>query len=321
MAKDSKKKETKRKTNDWLGFGKYLISALITTILFAFIGSNFIFIQKQVVKGEKKLVEKLFPYDTDKPPYWDNDDEKLKELKLREERLKEIQERNKILKEAQAQAQRGGGNSNQETHSSNMKTNRFLKRLGLDPNIYGFPYKGKAQKLESLKGDLYEWFSNSLEFSYSNGRRFLTYLLDAIQDFPTIVILLISVLIIFPLILLLTPIYGMISTLIGIFNVPSRDGWFLKYLIAFLFIFFFGVPLAGMISVVQMLQVIATFIILPLINYHDVWTIATDHSLLFTAMFGLLVLINSFIYLKPEAVGIMGITYAYLVWRSWKSQQ
>jgi hypothetical protein len=315
MAKDTKKSKG-RKKNDWLGFGKYLISALITTILFAFIGSNFIFIQQQVVKGEKKIIEKLFPYDTDKPPYWDDNDEKLKTRKrLLEIEVAERERRQRVLE------QTGGSNSNQETQGLNMKTNRFLTRLGLNPNIYGFPYKGKAQKLESLKGDLYEWFSNSLEFSYSNGRRFLTYILDAIQEFPTIVILFISVLIIFPLILLLTPIYGMISTLIGIFNVPSRDGWFLKYLIAFLFIILLGVPLAGIVSTVQMLQVLATFIILPLINYRDVWTIVTDQTLLLTAMFGLLVLIESFIYLKPEAVGIMGITYVYLVWKSWKSRQ
>ena len=311
MAKDSKEKVTERKTNDWLGFAKYLVSALITTILWALIGSNFIFLQRQVVKGEKKISE-LFPYDSEKAPYWDSNDEKLKTR----ERLLELEQR-RINDELRRAAQIGGNGNQQDIAALEARKNKILSKLGL--KSYSFPYKGKSKPL-GLKGDLYEWFSKSVEYSYTNGRKLLNDVLDTTSEFHPIFIILLCV----PLlafILFITPFYGLISTIIGTFNTPSRGSW-TRYLVAFLFIFFFGMTVAGSVAAIQMLQVVGTFLILPLLmNWREVWSIITEHCAIFTAIFGLLVLAESFVYLKPEAVGAMGLTYAYLVWKSWKSSQ
>ena len=68
MATDNKK--DKKKSNDWVAFFKGILSSFIMTIIWAIIGSNFLFIQKYIKSGETYLGT-LFPDDPDKAPYYD----------------------------------------------------------------------------------------------------------------------------------------------------------------------------------------------------------------------------------------------------------
>jgi hypothetical protein len=76
MSSESDKQNTEGnqevKENNWKGFGKSILSAFITTFIWAIIGCNFLFLQRYVAEGGEYLGT-LFPDDPNKAPYSSGD--------------------------------------------------------------------------------------------------------------------------------------------------------------------------------------------------------------------------------------------------------
>jgi hypothetical protein len=76
MSSESEKQNTEGnqevKKNNWKGFGKSILSAFITTFIWAIIGCNFMFLQRYVADGGEYLGT-LFPDDPNKAPYSSGD--------------------------------------------------------------------------------------------------------------------------------------------------------------------------------------------------------------------------------------------------------
>lgn len=302
----NKKKESfiDRKNNDWPGFLIMVVKTLVFTLIWALIGSNFYFLQKATIKYENLI--NLLPTDRKKPPYC-----------------------SKLTPQS-------GGNGNSTGINKEIDINIDPKKIDLFHKITGFdkcsnPYKIRTQVyeedgiLKNFPKYFINWIADSIEFSYSTGRKMINdYLFDFFgsrdKDISSIKLLLSTPIIL--LTIIFTPVYGFISTLLGEFISPNK-GWILTIL--FFFILGFDFWIAGSVAFVQLLQMFVTFILLPLyFNAKDVLKIISENSRLFTGFFGLLVFLYSMNYLKVEAVGVMGIFYIYLLYtnyKDWKSKQ
>lgn len=291
MAKDTKK-GIERKENDWIGFFKSVLIAFIITCIWALIGCNFKYLQDYVVKGEGYL-GKLFPDDPFKPPYRDST-------------------------YVPRRPQMGGNNPNEGAIDQN-KSKMFQKITGF--SSYSAPYTMKSNP-PGLWGDFTEWIANSIEFSYVKGRGFINQILNLfdLAEGSVNSSVLIWLYAPFALFLLaMTPLYGFLSTLFGEFQAPNK-GWL--WTIAFFFILGFDFWIAGSVAFVQTLQLLITLLLLPLLlNATNVFKIMGEHYALFTGMFGLLIIINSFRFLKLEANIVLILTYLYLLWKTWKKTQ
>lgn len=290
MANEKAKKEsfTERKENDWGGFGKSVLKSFVITLIWALVGCNFLFLQNYVVKGEQYLGN-LFPSDSTKAPYWD---------------MNKVP-RSKML---------GGGLVQTAGSDMNKKQEMITKITGL--NRYSAPYTLKSNP-PGLWGDFLEWIARSIEFSYVNGRGLISRIFEIFSlggdSLSSSLMLWLSTPFLF-LMIFLTPGFGFFSTLLGELQAPNK-GWLFTIIFAFILGFSFILP--GTVATVQTVQIILTFLLLPLVlNGSEVFKLMGNHYSLYTGMFGLLVLSNSFNYLKLEAVIVMILTYIYLVWKN-----
>ena len=114
------------------------------------------------------------------------------------------------------------------------------------------------------------------------------------------------------IIAVLTPLFGFFTNMYG--QLTNLKGWFLIIMFAIGIITGLGLTFAGLIGSLQLIQVIVTFMFLPLLlNSQEVLSIMGDHRLLISGMFGLLVVMGAFKHLKPLTGIVMSITYLLLV--------
>jgi len=116
--------------------------------------------------------------------------------------------------------------------------------------------------------------------------------------------------------LLLTQFYGFISTLIGEVIAPNK-GWI--WAIIFFFILGFDFILAGIVTIVQTIQNIATFLFVPsILDWNSISEILYDHTTFLTTIFGLYVISSAFTNLDGLMGSTMLVTFIGLMIYNWR---
>lgn len=296
--------------SDWIGFLKSIVSALLIVFVWAIFGCNFMYLQNYVSKGENYMGT-LFPSDNKKPPYSDGSSTSIRD-DLKAGLTKGFQSLKGKISAAKAkktQLTQSGGDVDEK------RLRVFNKLSGLTE--YSWPYDMKDSE-PGLVGDFKAWIAESIEFSYINGRSIINKMFDLTSELsnnlhPSLILLL-SVPII-SLLLSITPVYGLLSTLVGMFQAPNK-GWL--WALVFLFVLGIDFIVAGAVSIWQTLQFFVTFLLMPIIlDSRGVFELMGEHYSFFTGFFGLLVVVNAFSFLSTWPSVVMLLTYIFLLWKNY----
>jgi hypothetical protein len=185
------------------------------------------------------------------------------------------------------------------------------------PTVFTAPYNlGDCGDCEGLGYDAKNWLMSSIRFSYVGGRRVIKGLLSIIRDnakgkdaLPFFLSFLVV-----PLIVFGSQFGGFFLTMLGEFydgkNFLSRFLWGLFFMVFFAF----GPMLAGGVAMVQVIQTIITFGLLPFFqNKMKLWGIFKRNNKLTMALFGYLVLRNASTTLPGLPQWPMWLVYLFLI--------
>lgn len=285
MASNNKNKQ--KKTNKWLDFLNIIIKSFVFVFVWAFIGCNFLFIQKYVSNGEKYLGT-LFPDNPNTIPYTNR---QIGGFKL---------------------TQSGGGLD----HLNKNNIILFNEITGL--NSYSFPYTWKTGS-DTYFGIFKEWIANGIQESYTTGRGILNWFLKLTSRMPDVFTMFIAP-IFLSIMFFLTPMFGFLTNMWGqITSISTKGKWFLIAMLVLGIITGLGLTFAGLVGSLQLLQITMTFIFLPLLlNTREVFNIMGDHKLIISALFGLLIIVGAFNTLGAVPGAFMTLTYLYLVYTQYK---
>ena len=296
--------------SDWVGFLKSMVSALVLVFVWALLGSNFLYLQNYVASGER-TIGALFPDNDKEPPYSGG-----KTTSERGDLVGQLGSKFAAMKAKLNNSRKSLTAAKQLGGDIDMKRFKMVDKIsGL--GSYSSPYTWKDSE-PGLVGDFKAWLANSIEFSYVHGRGMLNKMFDMSNELSIgispflVIILCIPVM---AILLHITPFYGFLSTLIGMFQAPNK-GW--VWALVFAFVFGIDFFVSGAVSIWQTLQLFFTFIIFPLvIDSSGVLDLMGQHYAFYTAFFGLIVVANSFRFLTLPPSIVMLLTYIYLVWKNW----
>lgn len=332
-----KKEQQTKKENDWGSFAVSILTGFIIIIIWAIIGSNLLYFIRYVSKGLNTFGD-FFPDNPKDTPYFPASGPapgkrgdlfsyltttlsdvkanlkskdgsvpapkqlppKIPSFKRRPQQEIEMQELRKLK----------GGAINPKL------AEMFDKITGL--STYSFPYNWKSSE-EGLLGDFKAWIANSVEFSYINGRRGINELLSILSSlengFGSWSIFLLSLPVLL-LILLITQFYGFFSTLAGEIIGPN-SAWI--WAIIFFFILGFDFILAGIVTIIQTIQNIFTFLFIPaVLDWNSISQILVEHTTLLTTVLGLYVVASAYSNLDSLMGSTMLITFLGLMIYHWK---
>jgi hypothetical protein len=299
--KETKKKDEEKqsKTNDWGSFGLSILVSFVYTLVWGVIGSNLLFI----VNSD---LDKLLPTDSTQLPY-------------------SVPSKQPKAIEMTSLGQRGGTYKNCKYASATKgKKGSFLDLFTgfttmkapsgkMSPN---FPYNLKKKSLIdlSLMDNVKDWFANSIQFSYIHGRSILKDILGlfnkACSQTASDNFLFVSSILIVPLILFSSSSWGFFATLFGEFF-STNNAWIFG--IASMILFGIGMFIPTTISVVQFMQTLGLFFLLPLLtNSGIVVSILKEKINLLAILFGGFVVSQAFTYLDNTISMSMLVAYAVL---------
>jgi len=337
IIREKRKENQDKKQNDWGSFVVSILTGFIIIVIWAIIGSNLVYFVRYVGKGLNTFGD-FFPDNAKDVPYFPSTGQappqrgnlfsylttSLSEVKqnLKKGETGKVPEpkqlppkvpsfKRKPLQEIEMQELRKmkGGAINPKL------AEMFEKISGLSK--YSFPYNWKSSE-EGLLGDFKAWIANSVEFSYINGRAGINELLSILHTVEngvgswSIFLLSIPVLL---LILLLTQFYGFFSTLIGEVIAPNK-GWI--WAIIFFFVIGFDFILAFIVTILQTLQNLATFLFVPaFLDWNSISEILVEHTTLLTTIFGLYVISSAYANLDGLMGSTMLITFIGLMVYNW----
>lgn len=299
--KETKKKDEEKqsKTNDWGSFGLSILVSFVYTLVWGVIGSNLLFI----VNSD---LDKLLPSDSTQPPY-----------SLPPKQPKAI--------EMTSLGQRGGTYKNCKYASAtkgkkgsllDLFTGFTTMKAPSGKTSGNFPYNLKKKSLIdlSLMDNVKDWFANSIQFSYIHGRSILKDTLGlfnkACSQTASDNFLFLSSILIVPLILFSSSSWGFFATLFGEFF-STDNAWIFG--IASMILFGIGIFIPTTISVVQFMQTLGLFFLLPLLtNSGIVVSILKEKINLLAILFGGFVVSQAFTYLDNTISMSMLVAYAVL---------
>lgn len=335
-----KKEQDGKKENDWGSFAVSLLTGFILIVIWAIIGSNLLYLVRYVNKGSNTFGNffpdnakdaPYFPASGSAPPQRGNlfsyltttlsdvqanlkkgDTGKVPAPKQLPPKIPSFKRKPQQELEMQELRKMSGGAINPKL------AEMFEKMSGLSK--YSFPYNWKSSE-EGLLGDFKAWIANSVEFSYINGRSGINELLSILNTVENGVgswsIFLLSLPVIL-LILLLTQFYGFFSTLIGEVIGPNK-GWI--WAIIFFFVLGFDFILAFIVTIVQTIQNIFTFLFVPaFLDWNSISQILVEHTTLLTTVFGLYVISSAYANLDTLMGSTMLLTFIGLMVYNWKKK-
>ena len=315
IIKERRKKEQQgQKQNDWGSFLVSILTGFIFIIIWALLGANLLYLIRYVTKGLNTFGH-FFPDNSKDVPYYPSSGsippQRGDIFSYLTNTLSQINENmnKKDISKKMSGPMLGG--------AINPKLQEMFEKLsGL--NNYSFPYNWKSSEA-GLLGDFKAWIAHSVEFSYINGRAGINEMLNILETVEkgfgswTIFLLSLPVLL---LVLFLTQFYGFISTLIGEVIAPNK-GW--VWAIIFFFILGFDFILAGIVTIVQTIQNIATFLFVPtILDWTSISEILYDHTTLLTTIFGLYVISSAYSNLDSLIGSTMLITFIGLMIYNWR---
>jgi len=245
--KNTNKKDTKVKTNNWKKFGFGVITNLIITIIISILGVNFIFFTRGIT-SEK--LNKIFPSDCNKLPYCCYNDNKTS---------------CKIVKNP---LQQGGSNNIRggTTKVPGYPVCGSKNYPGSDSsatkNDFAFPYNLSTDD-DGYFAEAKNWVANSIARSFASGREGIKIFFDIFSDESIFakydnILLLIGPLF-FLLLSIIIPIYGFGSTLW--FEFASGSGW--VWGVLFTFVFGLTILIPSGVAVAQLIQMVFIFLFVP----------------------------------------------------------
>lgn len=297
--KETKKKDEEKqsKTNDWGSFGLSILVSFVYTLVWGVIGSNLLFI----VNSD---LDKLLPTDSTQPPY---------SLPPKASEMTSLGQRGGTYKNCKyASATKGKKGS-----LLDLFTGFTTMKAPSGKTSGNFPYnlKKKRSLIDlSLMDNVKDWFANSIQFSYIHGRSILKDTLGlfnkaCLQTASDNFLFLSSILIV-PLILFSSSSWGFFATLFGEFF-STDNAWIFG--IASMILFGIGIFIPTTISVVQFMQTLGLFFLLPLLtNSGIVVSILKEKINLLAILFGGFVVSQAFTYLDNTISMSMLVAYAVL---------
>lgn len=314
MKKENISVEDKKKKSDWKKFGMSILLNLIFTIVIGLIGSNFIYVLYA-------NLDKWFPSDPNKLPY------------QYEKKLKE--NANGLFSKFKSLFMGGADPSVEELgHNvcSNLKKNiqensekysDLLNKLGF--NEVGFPYtlinndSGIVNVFKNL-------FGESARYSYVSGRELIKKVLVFLMSFGSIgenllfllAIPLLSVLFLFQI----PTIFGFLTTIVSFIltyfkSMSSNYGWILTIIFTFftfIITFFVGSTWSGMVGISQIVQLFATFLMMPLLDFDRVRQIFFCKSHILSILFAIMTIGSALTYLDDVIALVMIIVLSILTY-------
>lgn len=287
------------KKNEWIKFLASVVSSLAFTLVWAYLGSSFVFLQRYVARNkthEGECFGTLFPSDLSKPPYCGGGSESSK--------------------------QKGGGLKNKMTN--------MLNDLTFGINECSWPYNETGWFMASI--------SETMKTVYPKGRGILNGLMNFTNSFSekgtgNLYVILFVAPIIIGILLSVAPVFSFLMTMIfGIVcGVPlsglksvKNDSWsgFLGFFqhyggkLLWGLIWFFGlwILLTVATTLVQWVQLFFTYTLLPLaLNYASLFSIMARNYLLYVCMFGIMIVASAFEFLNYYASVPMLLTLSYFV--------
>lgn len=331
-----KQEQQPKKENDWKSFAISLLTGFVVIVIWSIIGANLLYFIRYVGKGLNTFGD-FFPDDPKDTPYFPASGasppkrgDLFSYLTTTLSNVKENLSKRDGRVPAPKQLPPKMPSAKRQPSEIEMQELRKMRGGAINPKLaemfdkitglskYSFPYNWKSSE-EGLLGDFKAWIANSVEFSYVNGRSGINELLNTLRTVETGVgswsIFLLSVPVVL-LLLLVTQFYGFFSTLIGEVIAPN-NGWI--WAVIFLFILGFDFILAGIITIIQTIQNIFTFLFVPaFLDFNSIAGILAEHSTLLTTIFGLYVIASAYSNLDNLMGSTMLITFLGLMIYNWR---
>lgn len=316
--KDKQEKKTISKGSNWSGFAKGVGMAFLQTFIYGWLGVNVLFLMNV-------NPERIFPADVYKPPYsYGQGIPNFEAPSITSMLL------GAVAKKQTKKGMKGGGiaceNMNINLNESKFMQNKYIQGM----YDVGSPYDMKGVDPKSLSGMVRIWIASAIMFSYTKARGliqgFLGFAKSTCESSPKadlIWFLLAPFIVVFTLIYFVPMIFGILSTIIGeIYNNDNLPYGLLLYIIG---IFVFGISLVIPIGVgiVQSLQYLATFTVLPLLlSMRDWKKIFVGKIPILIIIFGVFVLMAAYANLDSTIANVMTFMFiAGHIYRWWTQKK
>lgn len=294
MSDENDNEDQSTKKNEWIKFLASVFSSLAFVLIWAYLGSSFVFLQRYVARNkthEGECFGILFPSDLSKPPYCGGGNEGSK--------------------------QKGGGLKN--------KMSSLLNDLTGGINECSWPYNETNWFMLSI--------SDTMKSVYPKGRGFLNSFMNATNSFsekgtgnlyailffaPIFLGILLSVAPVFSF--LMTAFFGLVSGAkilgiksdtnfwSGISNIFGKIVWGIIWCLGL------WILVTVVTTLIQWVQLFLTYTILPLaLNYASLFSIMARNYLLYVCMFGIAIVASAFEFLNYYASVPMLLTFSYFV--------
>ena len=310
--------EENKKKSDWKKFGKSILINLIYTILFGFIGSNFIYIMYS-------NLDMWFPSDPNRLPYASPSATSGFKDKF-----------TKMFSSVKSQFKGGASTQEVETidesiclnlkkhiQSNSGKYTKLFENLGF--NQVGFPYK-YINDDQGIVNIFKNMFGESARYGYVTDRDILKKTFRFFESFEgagenALFILslpIMMLLLLFQIPAILGFVTSYISYILTYFKGMSKNyGWLITILVSFfilLFVISIGLTWSAGIGIAQMIQLYVTLLIMPLFDSDMVREILYCKSHLLSIVFALLTISSGFKHLENLPAAIMAVTLIVLTY-------
>ena len=312
---NEKKENTKKKENKWGVFGINILIIIGVVFGLGLLGSNFVYFTRIDL-------DKMFPSKVDQRPYTDESKSGNKLPPMFSDKNGSNQQQVGGRKMKGGSTGVGCGVPIDFTESSLLNNKYFSGMFE-----YGFPYTMESKE-GGIMNTFFNWFSNKVKYSYLWQRMFITRVIDVVgstcaimpdsmKDF--IPFLLGPIVICF---IILVASFWWIPTLISVFlNETQKWGWIIS-IIGLFFGWTWTLPIV--LSIIQIIGILFTFILLPVIlNGKKILEIMQhDYNRYYLlALTLILTIVVAFSSLNSMVVIPMLIVFLYSLWSARPNNQ
>lgn len=310
--------EENQKKSDWKKFGKSILTNIIYTILFGFIGSNLIYIMYS-------NLDMWFPSDPTRLPYRSPSSSRG----LKDKFIKMFSGLKSQFKGG-ADADVDGtvdesicSNLKNIIQSNSVKYTKLFDNLGF--NHVGFPYK-YINNDSGIINIFKNMFGESAKYAYVTDRDILKKTFRFFESFGTAgenVLFILAFPIMLLLLLLQIPtILGFMTSYISYIltyfkSMSSNYGWLITISVSIftlMFILSIGLTWSAGIGIAQIIQLYVTLLIMPLFDTDIVREIIYCKSYILSILFAFLTISSAFKHLENMPASILTITLMILTY-------